>query len=152
MAHSTPRRRLLVLLALGAVPWTVVFVGRELTLFLPFGVLNTNPLELVFLADWFAGGGRLPRNPELLPLSYLFYLGALLSALTGLWGREPPRLTAGLLVLAGVTHLGVSYSVLHRVAYLPVPVGPVLALLAAWWFYWPDLRTVLFAPVAPERK
>jgi uncharacterized protein (TIGR04206 family) len=150
VAHSTPSRRLLVLLALGVVPWTVVFVGRELTLFFPFGVLNTNPLELTLLAEWFAGGGRLPRNPELLPLSYLFYLGTLLSAFAGIWDREPPRLTAGLLVLAGVTHLGVSYSVLHRIGYLPVPVAALLALALAWWFYWPDLRTVLFAPVGPE--
>jgi uncharacterized protein (TIGR04206 family) len=152
VAHSTPRRRLLVLLALGLVPWTVVFIGSELSLFFPFGVLNTNPLELTTLHEWFAGGGRLPRNPELLPLSYTFYLGALLSALAGVWGREPPRLTAGLLVLAGITHFGVSYSVLHRIAYLPLPVGAPLALAAAWWFYWPDLRTVLFAPTGPGRE
>lgn len=152
MAHSTPRRRLLVLLALGVVPWTVVSVGSELTLFFPFGVLNTNPLELVFLAEWFADGGRLPRNPELLPLSYLFYLGALLSALAGPWGREPPRLTAGLLVLAGVAHLGVSYSVLHRVAYTPVPVGPFVLTTVVWWLYWSDVRAVLFAPIDPERE
>jgi len=152
VAHSTPPRRLVALLALGVVPWTAVLVGSELTLFFPFGVLNTNPLELTVLTEWFAGGGRLPRNPELLPLSYVFYLGALLGVLAGVRGREPARLTAGLLVLAGLTHLGVSYSVLHRVAYVPVPVGALLALAAAWWFYWPDLRTILFAPADPERE
>ena len=152
MAHSTPRRRLLALLALALVPWTVVFIGNQVTLFFPFGVVNTDPLSLVDLLTWFAGGGALPRNPELLPLSYLFYLGALVSALAGLWGREAPRLTAGLLVLAGLTHLGVAYSVLHRIAYLPVPVGALLALALAWWFYWPDLRTVLFAPADPGRE
>ena len=147
MAHSTPRRRLFALLALGAVPWTVVVIGDQLTLFFPGGVLNTDPIAFVDLFTWFAGGGGLPRNPELLPLSYLFYLGAILSAAAGLWNREPPRLTAGLLVLAGIAHLGVAYSVLHRIAYLPVPVGPLLAFAVAWWFYWPDLRTVVFAPV-----
>ena len=152
MAHSTPRRRLAALLALGLVPWTVVFVGDQVTLFLTFGVFNTGPVEFTFLPTWFAGGGRIPRNPELLPLSYLFYLGALLSATAGLGAREPPRLTAGLLVLAGVTHLGVSYSVLHRIAYLPVPAGALLALALAWWFYWPDLRSVLFAPADPGRE
>jgi uncharacterized protein (TIGR04206 family) len=152
MANSTPRRRLLVLLALGAVPWTVVIIGDQLTLFFPFGVLNTDPVALVDLLAWFGGGGGLPRNPELLPLSYLFYLGALLSALAGLWDREPTRLTAGLLVLAGVTHLGVAYSVLHRIAYVPLPAGALLAVAAAWWFYWPDLRAVLFAPGGPERE
>jgi uncharacterized protein (TIGR04206 family) len=146
MAHSTARRRLLTLLALAVVPWTVVFIGSELTLFFPFGVLNTNPLELVDVYSWFAGGGRLPRSPDLLPLSYVFYTLALASVAAGLLGREPRRLTAGLLVLAGVSHLGVSYSVLHRLRYTPVPVGALLLVAAAWWFYWPDLRSVLFAP------
>jgi uncharacterized protein (TIGR04206 family) len=40
----------------------------------------------------------------------------------------------------------VSYSVLHRLRYTPVPVGALLLVAAAWWFYWPDLRSVLFAP------
>jgi uncharacterized protein (TIGR04206 family) len=46
----------------------------------------------------------------------------------------------------------VAYSVLHRIAYLPVPFGTLLTLAAAWWFYWPDLRTVLFAPIESERE
>ena len=152
MAHSTPGRRLLVLLAVALVPWTVVFVGHEVTLFFPVGVLDWNTRSFVPLHTWFAGGGRLPRNPELLPLSYLFYALALLSAAAGLRDRESPRLTVGLLVLAGVAHLGVAYSVLHRVAYAPVPVGPFLLAAVAWWFYWPDLRAVLAAPADLGRE
>jgi uncharacterized protein (TIGR04206 family) len=121
-------------------------------MFFPFGVLNTNPVEFTDLDRWFAGGGQLPRSPDLLPLSYTFYAVALASAAAGLAGRERPRLTAGLLVLAGLSHLGVSYSVVHRLRYTPVPVGALLLVAAAWWFYWPDLRSVLFAPVAPDRK
>ena len=145
---GTPRRRLLVVAALGLLPWTVILVGGELTLVFPFGFFNTNPPELVDIYTFlFVAGGRLPRNPQLLPLSILFYLGALGSAAAGLVDREDPRLTAGLLVLAGVAHLGVAYSVSHRIRYTPVPFGALGMLAVAWWYYWPSLRATVMAPV-----
>jgi uncharacterized protein (TIGR04206 family) len=150
MTHSTARQRLLTLLALAVVPWTVVFIRGEVTLFFPFGVVNTNPLAFADILTLFSRGWGLPRNPDLLPLSYVFYTLALASAVAGLFDREPTRLTAGLLVLAGLTHLGVAYSVVHRLGYTPVPFGAVLLVAAAWWFYWPDLRSVLFAPEGAE--
>lgn len=114
----------------------------------PFGVYNSNPPQLADLYTLLSYGWELPRNPELVPLSYAFYALALASIGVGVVrdGLEPERLTAGLLVLAGVTHLGVAYSVAYRLRWTPVPVGAVLLLTAAWWFYWDDLRTLVVAP------
>ncbi|MFB6205875.1 MAG: TIGR04206 family protein [Haloglomus sp.] len=146
--HGTPKRRLAVIAALALVPWTVILIGGELTLVFPFGFFNTNPPELVDIYTFlFVAAGQLPRNPELLPLSVLFYLGALVSAAAGMVDREDPRLTAGLLVLAGVAHLGVAYSVSHRIYYTPIPFGALLMLGVAWWYYWPSLRATIMAPV-----
>ncbi|WP_276257571.1 TIGR04206 family protein [Haloglomus litoreum] len=146
--HGSPRRRFAVVAALAVVPWTVILIYGEVTLVFPFGFLNTNPPELIdtYTLLVVAKGG-LPRNPELLPLSILFYLVALASAGAGLVGREDPRFTAGLLVLAGGSHLGVAYAFSHRLAYTPVPFGAVIMFAVAWWYYWPSLRATVMAPV-----
>ncbi len=148
MAHSTPRRRLIVLLAIAVVPWTVVFIGNEVTLLFPFGVFNSNPPQLTDLYTLLSFGWRLPRNPELVPLSYTFYALALAGVAVGVArdGAEPERLTAGLLVLAGVTHVGVAYSVAYKLQWTPVPFGALLLFAVAWWFYWDDLRTLVVSP------
>jgi uncharacterized protein (TIGR04206 family) len=145
--HGTPGRRLGVIAALAFVPWTVISIYGEWTLVFPFGFFNTNPPQLVDLYTMlFVAGGGLPRNPELLPLSVLFFAVAVASAAAGLLGREDPRLTAGMLVLAGIAHLGVAYSVSHRIHYTPVPLGALLLFVVAWWYYWPSLRATLMAP------
>ncbi|TSD15755.1 TIGR04206 family protein [Haloglomus irregulare] len=146
--HAGPRRRFGAILSLAFVPWTVISIYSEWTLVFPFGFFNTSPPQLVDLYTMlFVAGGGLPRNPGLLPLSVLFYLLALGSAAVALGDREDPRLTAGLLVLAGVAHLGVAYSVSHRLYYTPVPFGALLMLVVAWWYYWPSLRATVMAPV-----
>lgn len=148
--RGTPRRRLAAVAALAVVPWTVIRIHGELTLVFPWGFLNTNPVELIdtYTLLVVAGGG-LPRNPELLPLSILFYAVALGSAAAALVDREDPRLTAGLLVLAGVAHLGVAHAFSHRLNYTPIPFGALLMPAVAWWYYWLSLRALLLAPV-PE--
>lgn len=146
--HASPRRRLVAVAALAVVPWTVIFIYGEVTLVFPWGFLNTNPLELIdtYTLLVVAGGG-LPRNPQLLPLSILFWIVALSSAAAGLIDREDPRFTAGLLVLAGLSHLGVAYAFSHRLAYTPVPFGTLVMFVVAWWYYWPSLRATAMAPV-----
>jgi len=146
MAASTPRLRLLVLVLAAALPWTVVAIaGRGMTTVFAFGLVDLNPAvdpttRVLPLPDLLRYGGGLPRNPELLPASVVLYLAALASAAAGPVGREDTRLTAGLLVLAGVTHLGVAHAFLHRPGYTAVPLGAVVLVALAWWFYWQDLR------------
>ncbi|WP_435197243.1 TIGR04206 family protein [Natronomonas sp. EA1] len=156
MAHGSPRRRLLAILLLGLLPWTVLFIGRDVVsfVFLP-GLLDYNPavtppLRGVPVWELFAAGGGLPRNPEAWPASALLYLLSLASACAGVLGREDPRLTGGALALAGVAHLLVSGAFLHRLAYTPVPIGPVCALALAWWYYWSDVRALVLAPLPEE--
>lgn len=147
VAHRiSPRGRLAVLVALAAVPWTVILAGGRPTLVFPFGLLDAGSMRLVLLHDLFARGGGLPRTPGLLPASVLLYLGALASATAGLAGREDRRVTGGLLVLAGLAHLGVAFSLRHRPRYVAVPAGPVLLLAAAWWLYGRDLRATFAGP------
>lgn len=134
MARATPHHRLAVLLALALVPWTVILVGDTVTLVFPFGFVQVDPPGLVPLPELLARGGGLPRNPALLPASVALYVGALASATAALVDREDPRVTGGLLAFAGLAHHGVAYSVLHRVAYTPVPLGALLLLACAWWY------------------
>ncbi|EMA45194.1 TIGR04206 family protein [Halococcus saccharolyticus] len=139
---STPRRRLLVLLALGLVPWTVL-VGSEVTLLFPFGLVNANPLHLTPLNDYlrFARGfAALPRYLQAWPVSVGCYLAGLASALVGVVWREDPRVTGGLIALAGLSHVSVAVGLSRGIGRLALPIGPVLALAVAWWFYWPAVR------------
>lgn len=154
--RGTPRRRLAVLLVLLVAPWTVILVGDDVAtlIFLPAlvtapgGAGTGAPVHVVPLWELFAAGGGLPRNAELLPASVLLYLSGLASAAWGaLRGREDARVTASLLLLAAVTHLGVAFAFRHRPAYAPVPVAPVVLLGVVWWYYWPALREAVLAPV-----
>jgi uncharacterized protein (TIGR04206 family) len=147
--HGSPRRRLAVIAALAVVPWTVILIYGEVTLVFPFGFFNTNPPELIDIYRLLiVAKGGLPRNPELLPVSIILWAVALASAAAGLVGHEDPRFTAGILVLAGLSHFGVAYAFSHRLAYTPVPFGAVLMLVVAWWYYWPSLRATMMAPMA----
>lgn len=141
-APPAPRRRLLVVLALGLVPWTVL-VGGEVTLLFPFGLVNANPLHLTTLDDYlrFARGfAALPRYLQAWPVSVGCYLAALASALAGVVWREDPRVTGGLVVLAGLSHTGVAIGLSRGIGRITLPLGPVLAFAIAWWYYWPAVR------------
>lgn len=141
-ATPAPRRRLLVLLALGLVPWTVL-VGSEVTLLFSFGLVNANPFHLTPLDDYlrFARGfAALPRYLQAWPVSVGCYLAALASALVGVVWREDPRVTGGLVVLTGLSHATVAVGLSRGIGRLALPLGPVLALTIAWWCYWPAVR------------
>lgn len=147
MAYSTPRRRLLALAALAAVPWTVLALNGEYTLVFSFGLFNTNPPHLVTIYDYLfrftAGPSSLPEYLLAWPTSLLLYLGAFASALGGVFGREDRRLTTGLLVFAGLAQVSVAVGLSRAVGRFALPLGTGGLWLVAWWFYWPDLRTAV---------
>ena len=141
MRGLSVRRRLLAVLVLALVPWTLLS-GGVLTLVFPFGLVNTTPLHLTPLVDYlrYTGGfAALPSFLQAWPTSVLLYLGALGSAFGGVVGREDRRVTGGLLVLAGLAHAGLAVGFL-RMGRLAVPLGSLFALALAWWLYWPAIR------------
>lgn len=150
MTYGTPVRRLLVIGVLAAVPWTVLLLGGEYTLVFGFGLFNTNPPQLVTLYDYLfrftAGPSTLPEYLLAWPTSLLLYLGALASALGGVFGYEDRRVTAGLLVLAGLAQVSVALGLSQAIGRLAIPLGTGCLWAVAWWFYWPDVRRTFSAP------
>jgi uncharacterized protein (TIGR04206 family) len=141
-------RRLPILLALAIAPWTLVSASGTITVVLPFGLLNFDPIQLATIYDYyFRFTAGLPRFLLAWGSSVLLYALAVGSALLGVVWREDGRVTAALLVLAGVTHLWVSLGFLRRPGYLSVPVGTVLCLLVAWTYYRGDLRSLVWPAV-----
>jgi uncharacterized protein (TIGR04206 family) len=145
MTRSRALHRLLAVLLAGLLPWTVVYFGGESTFVFSFGLVNTDPLQVVDLYRYlFVYTDGLPRRLQAWPVGVLLYAGALASAIGGLRALEDPRLTGGLLFFAGLAHAQVTYG-LYR-AYGPaagvtvIPLGAILAWVVAWWYYWPLIR------------
>jgi len=137
MRGESPARRPLALLAVALLPWSVLTTGE---LVFAWGLVTTDPVHVTTLTDYlFVYTMGLPTRLLAWPVAVLLYLLALASAAVGAVGPEDRRVTAGLLVLAGASHLRFSVG-LARPGALAVPTGTVLLWLAAWWFHWPDLR------------
>ncbi|RLM59392.1 TIGR04206 family protein [Halobellus sp. Atlit-31R] len=145
MSRSTPRT-VLALLALLAVPWSVqVFSGRDATFLFAWGLFNTNPVQVTTLSDFlFVYTQGLPEYILAWPLSVALYGLALASAVVG-WrtGREDPRVTAGLLVVAAVAQLRLAWGFSVQPYRTAWPVGTVAFLVVVWWWYWPRVRAQL---------
>ncbi|WP_129115015.1 TIGR04206 family protein [Halegenticoccus tardaugens] len=149
MATTTARSAsgpaaVLAILSLSLLPWTVLG-GGDVTFVMPWGLVNPRPLHVFTIVEYFAdprmGYATLPRSLQAWPLALLMYLLALASASVGLaTGREDRRVTAGLLVIAGVASLSMTAGFLRRGAPVAVPLGTGALWIAAWWFYWPALR------------
>jgi uncharacterized protein (TIGR04206 family) len=131
--------------ALAALPWSLQTFARPdsgVTMLFPWGLVNTAPVHVVTLYDYlFRFTVGLPEFILAWPASVLLWGLALASALTGaLVGREDPRVTGALLVLAGIAQVSVAtgFSVQpYRAAY---PLGTVWLWAVAWWFYWPAVK------------
>jgi len=135
-------RRLLAILAVGVVPWTVVFVGGDATLVLSIGLLDPTTLTLTDVyAYTFVHTRGLPASLFAWPLGAALYLLALGSALLGTaTGHEDRRVTAGLLVLVALTQLTVAWGLTTRLGTVAVPLGSVAALAVVALMEWPAIR------------
>jgi uncharacterized protein (TIGR04206 family) len=136
------RRRLALVALVGLLPWTLVGVGGAWTVVHPLGLFNlTPPRNFVFVYSYlFERTTGVPPFFELWPVGIVVYAAALGSAALGLLDREDQRLTAGLLVLVGLTQFSVTWEFLTlptRQGYVAVPVATLTTFALVWWVYWP---------------
>ncbi|WP_158057266.1 TIGR04206 family protein [Halorussus halophilus] len=136
--------RLVALLALTVVPWTILGDG---SLVFPWGLAIVDSLHVTTVWDYvFVYTAGLPRRLLAWPIGSLLYLLAVLSAGVGVLvgeGYEDRRLTGGLLALAGANHLLFAVGMANRSRLTVIPLGVVLLWGAAWWFHWPDIRRIV---------
>ncbi|MFC6826215.1 TIGR04206 family protein [Halopelagius fulvigenes] len=136
-------RAVLALLALLAVPWSVQrYADGGTTLLFAWGLLNTAPVRATTLTDFlFVYTRGLPEYIFSWPLSVAFYVCAAVSAVVG-WrgGPEDPRVTGGLLVLAGVAQLSLAWGFSVQPGRTAWPVGTLALWTVAWWAYWPRAK------------
>ncbi|KAB1192039.1 TIGR04206 family protein [Haloferax sp. MBLA0076] len=133
------RSRLLLVLVVGAVPWSVqTFSSGAATLLFSWGLVTPSTVSLTTITDFlFRFTMGLPDYILLWPLSVVFYLVALVNVLSGvLFGREDIRLTAASLVLAGVTQLELARGFSVQPDRTAWPVGTVLLWAVAGYLYW----------------
>ncbi|MFC7070942.1 TIGR04206 family protein [Halobaculum lipolyticum] len=136
LPRATPGRVVAAVLFCGLVPWSVQTFADGGVPFLRFvwGGLSFAPVVYArTLADYLALSG----SPLLVPwvIAACCWLLAVASAALGFLDREDPRVTAGLLVLAGA----VNASVALRFGLQPLrsgyPVGTVALWAVAAWRY-----------------
>jgi len=143
MSRSS-RSAVVALLALAVVPWVVQFnTPGDLTAVMLWGLLNTDPWTVLLLPAYLAQTQGLPTLPwslQVWPLGLVFHAGAVVSAASGVvYDREDVRVTAGLLVLAGIDSVLVWWGLLGRGTEGAIPVGVVAIGIVCWWFYVPLL-------------
>lgn len=140
---TSDRRAVLALLSLLAVPWSIqVFPGRGETLLFAWGLLNTAPVGVTTLFEFlFVYTRGLPEFIVSWPVSVVCYGGAVASAVVG-WrrGREDPRVTGGLLVIAGVAQLSLASGFSLQPGRTAWPLGTLALWTVAWWAYRPRVK------------
>ncbi|MCT9097007.1 TIGR04206 family protein [Haloarchaeobius sp. HME9146] len=138
-------RRIGAILLVVLTPWTAVLANGEFTLVFPWALVDPEPLHVTFLHDYlfrFTGGfASLPPFLQAWPLATLALGAALAAALVAAaTGHEDPRLTGGLLALSGITSFRLAFGFLARPNQTAIPVGGLVAIVLAWWVYWPLVR------------
>jgi uncharacterized protein (TIGR04206 family) len=139
----SPRRRALAVLVAGLLPWTVLLLEAGASLVFAFGLVNTDPLHLVTIYDYlFVHTAGLPRRLEAWPVGVVLHAGATACAVLDYWSGDgvDPRLTGGLLVVAGFLHAQVAIGLYRSYGAggpLVVPLGALGCWTVAWWYYWP---------------
>ena len=132
--RAVGRRRLLVVVAAGLVPWVVVPYEVGASLVFSFGLVNQNPLSLQPVVGYvLVRTGPLPPSLLAWPTATVLYVLAVASAALAAVEREDRRVTAGLFALASldVLYFAVAFSSV-RLRVVALPLGVALLWLAAW--------------------
>ncbi len=132
--------RRLALILLGLLPWTILIIDGEVEFVFLWGLLTPHPLHGITIYQYVTTLTRgLPDRLLAWPISTLLYSTALANMVIGhRFATEDRRLTAGLLVLAGASHLVFTLGIARRnPAAIALPVGPLVAWAVVWWVDWP---------------
>jgi len=137
-------RRLAAVLALGVLPWTVAVAGT-VTFVFPFALVDPNTGAVTPIVDYYVQyTTTLPQYLRTWGIGVGCYLGAVASVVSGrVFGREDRRVTAGLLVLAGLTQLSLAHGFSRQPGRFAVPIGTILCLAVVWWYDWPAIRAAI---------
>ena len=121
--------------ALLVLPWSVVVPSGDASLVFAWGLVHLDPFAVTNLYDYlFVYTRGLPPRLIAWPASVFLYAGALASSFGGrLLGREDRRVTAALLVLAGVEHL--RFALGSHTGVVVVPIATALLWTGAWLAY-----------------
>ena len=139
LGGTTARVVLAVALA-GLVPWSVqTFPGGLPFLRFAWGGASLDPVVVQLLPTYL----RLSGSPLVWrwALASACWLCALCSAALGRVGREDPRVTAGLLVVAGAVNAGVAVSFGVQPSRTAYPVGSLALWTVAAWRYLTGVST-----------
>jgi uncharacterized protein (TIGR04206 family) len=143
MGDRTDRASFVVLLLLLALPWSVQTFSRGgATYVFAWGLFTLDPPHATFIWDFFFRYTQgLPGYIYAWPVSVACYVLAVGSGLAGLvFGREDPRVTGGLLVVAAVAQLSLARGFSVQPSRTAWPLGSVAFVAVAWWLYWPAAK------------
>jgi len=131
----------LILIALLLVPWLAVVSNGDVGLVFAWGLVNPDTWHVTTIIDYlFVYTRGLPDYLLAWPIAVVLLLGAFLSEIAGVWARDDPRLTGGLLVLVGLSILVTAHGIGRSASVVGFPVGTIAVWLVAWWVYWPMVR------------
>lgn len=141
------RGAVVAVLVVGLVPWSVLWGRSDTVLVMAWGLFDPSNIHLhslyTLLTESWPSYWLLPHSLRVWPVGTGLYGLALASAGSGLvFQREDPRVTGGLLVLAGIAALWVTIgiAVMTGGGTVAVPVGALALWLVAWQWYGPALR------------
>ena len=133
---NTATRRLVVLVAVGLLPWSVLVGPAGVDLVFLWGLANPATGHFVGLPAYlFTYTSGLPDRLLAWPASALCYLAGVLAEVTRGRVHDDPRLAAGLVGFAALAHLPFALGLARPGAPTVLPLGPVLAGGLAWWLY-----------------
>lgn len=137
--HSA-RVRVAAVLAVGLLPWTVVYTRGFVTLLTSVALVDPATLDATTVVAYL---GYTRGEPPSFMFSWvvgtLLYVPTLGSVALSLLDREDERVTAALLVLLGLTQLSVAIGFIQRPTYVAVPVATAACWTVAWLGYRPAL-------------
>jgi len=136
-------RGLAVLALLGLLPWTVLLDPGGVQVVALWGLAVPATGHVVSLPRYlFVLTAGLPDRLLAWPASALLYLAGWAAAAAERLGRGDARLSAGLLGLAALAHLGFAVGLARLGGATVLPVGPALVGGAVWWIYGRTLRAM----------